>query len=126
MSLWDQHFFMMKPTFFFVFLSFLVIISGCKNQGTSGAPRIKVVMKKYKFEPAVIRVKAGVTTDLEVSTADVQHGFDVPALGIKQPVQPGESVIVTLKTPAKGEYAVVCGIICGPHHDDMTAKVLVE
>jgi cytochrome c oxidase subunit 2 len=116
----------MKTIFLCVLLSFLVIISGCRNKGTSGAPRIKVVMKKYQIDPPVIRVKAGVTTDLEVSTTDVEHGFDVPQLHIKEPVRPGEPAIVTLKAPAKGEYPVVCGIICGPHHDDMSAKLVVE
>ncbi len=83
-------------------------------------------MKKYSFEPSVIHVKAGQTTDLEITTADVQHGFDVLGLGIKQPVRPGQTAVVTLKSPPKGEYNVVCGIICGPHHDDMTAKLIVE
>ena len=83
-------------------------------------------MKKYAFEPAVIRVKAGQTTELEVSSADVQHGFDVPELGIKEPVRPGQPAIITLKSPAKGEYKVACGIICGPHHDDMAGKLVVE
>ncbi len=83
-------------------------------------------MKKYSIEPAVIHVKAGQTTELEVSTADVQHGFDVPQLGIKEPVRPGNSAIITLKSPPKGEYNVVCGIICGPHHDDMNGKLVVE
>ncbi len=83
-------------------------------------------MKKYTIEPAVIHVKAGQTTELAVTTADVQHGFDVPDLGIKEPVRPGDTAIVTLKSPPKGEYKVVCGIICGPHHDDMLAKLVVE
>ena len=83
-------------------------------------------MKKYSIEPAVIHVKAGQTTDLEVSTADVQHGFKVESLGISAPVQPGRPAIVTLKSPARGEYKVVCGILCGPHHEDMQAKIVVE
>jgi heme/copper-type cytochrome/quinol oxidase subunit 2 len=41
-------------------------------------------------------------------------------------VRTGQPTIVTLKNPAKGEYKVVCGIICGPHHDDMEAKLVVE
>lgn len=98
---------------------------GCRNQSGS-AERIKVVMKKYAIEPAEIHVKAGQTTELELTTPDVQHGFDVPGLGIKEPVRPGQTAIVTLKSPPKGEYKIVCGIICGPHHDDMVAKLLVE
>jgi cytochrome c oxidase subunit 2 len=100
---------------------------GCRQQSKSSADQhIQVVMKKYTIEPSVIHVKAGQTTELEVSTADVQHGFDVPGLGIKEPVRSGQPAIVTLKNPPKGEYKVVCGIICGPHHDDMVAKLVVE
>jgi cytochrome c oxidase subunit 2 len=109
---------------FLLILSFLFLATGCQSH--SSAERIKVVMKKYSIEPAVIRVKAGQTTELEVSTPDVQHGFDVPGLSIKEPVRPGQATIVTLKAPPKGEYKVVCGIICGPHHDDMVAKLIVE
>jgi cytochrome c oxidase subunit 2 len=117
----------MNKTFFFSTLILLVLTVGCQNRAKSlAAERITVVMKKYSIEPAVIRVKAGQTTELEVSTADVQHGFDVPQLGIKEPVRSGQPAIVTLKNPPKGEYKVVCGIICGPHHDDMVAKLVVE
>ena len=117
----------MKKNHFLVLLTFalLILAIGCHSQSSS-APRIKVVMKKYSIEPAVIHVKAGQTTELEVTTADVQHGFDVPDMGIKEPVRSGQTAIITLKSPPKGEYKVVCGIICGPHHDDMVAKLVVE
>src|SRR5215467_4992532 len=102
--------------FFLLTLGLLVLTGGCRSQSNPAAEHIKVVMKKYAIEPAVIHVKAGQITELEVSTTDVQHGFDVPSLGIKEPVRPGQPAVITLKSPAKGEYKVVCGIICGPHH----------
>ncbi|HEX3153720.1 MAG TPA: cupredoxin domain-containing protein [Candidatus Angelobacter sp.] len=108
-------------------LTLAIIAIGCRNQSKSLADaHIQVVMKKYTIEPAVIHVKANQTTELEVSTADVRHGFDVPGLNIKEPVGPGQPAIITLKNPPKGEYKVVCGIICGPHHDDMEAKLIVD
>ena len=118
----------MNKSFLFLFaLCFAYLAVGCRNEPKSAADaHIQVVMKKYTIQPAEIHVKAGQTTELEVSTADVQHGFDVPALGIKEPVRSGQPAIVTLKDPPKGEYKVVCGIICGPHHDDMVAKLVVE
>ena len=116
----------MKKISFLVLCIFLILATGCRSQSNPSADRIKVVMKKYTIEPAVIHVKAGRTTELEVSSADVQHGFDVPALSIKEPVRSGQPAIITLKSPPKGEYKVVCGIICGPHHDDMVAKLVVE
>jgi cytochrome c oxidase subunit II len=118
---------MKKNCFLFLWtFVFLILAIGCRSQSASSAPRIKVVMKKYTIEPVVIHVKAGQTTELEVTTADVQHGFDVPDMGIKEPVRAGQPTIITLKAPPKGEYKVVCGIICGPHHDDMVAKLVVE
>jgi len=106
-------------------LTLAVLAVGCRNKPTADA-HIQVVMKKYTIEPAVIHVKANQVTELEISSADVQHGFDVPGLGIKEPVRSGQPAIVTLKNPPKGEYKVECGIICGPHHDDMVAKLVVE
>jgi cytochrome c oxidase subunit 2 len=108
-------------------LCYTIFGVGCQDKPqTAAAERIQIVMKKYTIEPAVIHVKAGQVTELDVSAADVQHGFDVPGLGIKEPVRPGQPVVITLKNPPKGEYRVVCGIICGPHHDDMMAKLVVE
>jgi len=83
-------------------------------------------MKKYAVEPAVITVKTGQKVELDVTTADVQHGLDIPELGIKEPVQPGRTTTVFFTAPAKGQYKIACGVICGPHHDDMTGKLVVE
>src|SRR5215472_6947367 len=108
-------------------LTLSIVAIGCRNQPKSPADaHIQVVMKKYTITPAIIHVKANQVTELEISTADVQHGFDVPGLSIKEPVRPGAPATVLLKNPPKGEYNVVCGIICGPHHDDMEAKLVVE
>jgi cytochrome c oxidase subunit 2 len=109
----------------FLALSFAIFATGCQKQSHADQ-RIQVVMKKYAIEPAVIHVRSGQITELEVSTADVQHGFDVPGLGIKEPVRSGQPAVITLKNPPKGKYKVVCGIICGPHHEDMQAKLVVE
>ena len=109
----------------FLALSFAIFAVGCHPKPTADA-HIQVVMRKYAIEPAVIHVKAGQITELDVSTADVQHGFDVPDLHIKEPVRSGQPAVIILKNPPKGEYTVVCGIICGPHHEDMVAKLVVE
>src|SRR5262249_21783834 len=116
----------MNRTFLLILLCLLISAAGCQKSSGPAPERIKVVMKKYAFEPAVIYVKAGPTTALEVSSADVQHVFDIPGRGIKEPVRPEQPAVITLKSPAKGEYKVVCGIICGPHHDDMAGKLIVE
>jgi cytochrome c oxidase subunit II len=115
----------MNKISFAVLLSFLLLALGCQHK-SAPAEHINVVMKKYTITPSEIRVKSGQPVELDVTTADVQHGFDVPALGIKEPVQPGKTTTISFTPSQKGEFEVQCGIICGPHHDDMTAKLVVE
>lgn len=117
----------MKTTYIFGFilLNFLFLAAGCRKDNEP-AQHIAVVMKKYSIEPSVIRLKAGEPVALEVSTSDVQHGFDVPDLGIKEPVQPGRPTTIRFTPKSKGEYKVTCGIICGPHHEEMAAKLIVQ
>jgi cytochrome c oxidase subunit II len=103
-----------------------LFLPGCRKNQPPADREIKVVMKKYSFEPAEIRVKSGELVELHLTTADVQHGLDIPDLGIKEPVQPGQTATVRFKAPAKGEYKIVCGVICGPHHEEMQAKLIVE
>lgn len=108
-----------------VFLSFIFLALGCQKK-IPADEHIRVTMKKYAIEPSVIRVKSGEIVELEITAADVQHGFDIPDLGIKTPVQPGKPATVTFKAPARGEYRIACGVICGPHHEDMVGKLVVQ
>ena len=115
----------MKRNAILFLISFLSLLWGCQKKKPADV-RIQVVMKKYAIEPTVIHVKSGQMVELTVTTSDVQHGFDVPALGIKEPVQPGRTTSIFFTAPAPGEYKVACGILCGPHHEDMAGKLVVE
>ncbi len=101
-------------------------ISGCETGARKEPVRIKVVAKKYTFDPPEIRVKKGEEVLLEVTTADVQHGFHVPDLGIAEPIQKGKTAEIRFTAEKKGEYKVECDIICGAGHDDMAGKIIVE
>src|SRR5512142_1498174 len=102
------------------------VLLGC---GPSGKPDvvIPVVMKRYEFIPPVIRVKKGQMVELDISTADVQHGFSVPDLGIRESIQPHRGAVkVLFRAERAGIYPMTCSIICGPGHDDMVGKIIVE
>jgi heme/copper-type cytochrome/quinol oxidase subunit 2 len=115
----------MNRNVYLVLLSFLFLASGCQKKPPADE-HISVTLKKYSIEPSLIRVKSGEIVELEITAVDVQHGLDIPDLGIKTPVQPGRPTTVTFKAPAKGEYRMACGVICGPHHEDMVGKLVVE
>jgi len=115
----------LKKSLFLILVCFAFLTSGCQKKSTADV-RIPVVMKKYTIDPAVIRVKTGQKVQLDVTSTDVQHGLDIPSLGIKEAVQPGRTTTILFTAPAPGEYKVACGILCGPHHDDMAGKLVVE
>jgi len=115
----------MNRIFWLFLFSFLFLAAGCQKRPVADV-QIKVLMRKYTIEPGIIRVKSGQRVELDVTTADVQHGLDIESLGIKEPVQLGRTTTISFTAPAPGEYAMACGIICGPHHDDMQGKLVVE
>jgi cytochrome c oxidase subunit II len=101
--------------------------TGCGKSNSRKEPlRIKVVAKKYRFEPREIRVKKGQEVVLEVTSSDVQHGFHAPGLGISEPIQKGKVAEIRFTPAARGEYTLECDIICGAGHDDMVGKIVVE
>ena len=83
-------------------------------------------MKKYTIEPAEIHIKQGELIEFHISSSDVQHGFDVPDLGIKESVQPSHPAVFTFIADKKGQFEIKCGILCGAGHDRMRAKLIVE
>jgi cytochrome c oxidase subunit 2 len=115
-----------KTGILYAVMAFLALsLAGCGRASTANV-HISVIMKRYSIHPAEIRVKQGDVVELAVSTADVQHGFDVPSLRIKESVQPGKPAVFSFKAEKKGRFAVECGVLCGPRHDDMRGVIIVE
>src|SRR4051812_13873363 len=112
----------MRRLFVFLLPVVLLLVS-CRHEPDA---KIAVTMKKYAIEPAEIRVKRGQHVELTVSTLDVQHGFSIPDLGIKEPVQKNHPAVVTFTAEKAGEFPIQCSIICGSGHDDMRARLIVE
>jgi len=115
-----------KARFHLFALVCALLLSSCTSKPSGPSQHVHVTMKKFAIEPAVIRVKQGSNVVLDVSTQDVQHGFQVPELGINEPIQLGRPAEIPLDTSRKGQFSVQCSIICGPGHDDMQAKIVVE
>ena len=107
-------------------LGAILIVCSCAKKQPAEATHIGITMRRFAIEPDIIRVKQGENVVLDVSSKDVQHGFEVEQLGINEPIQPGKGAHITLDTSKKGEFNVDCSIICGPGHNDMTAKIVVE
>ncbi len=103
-------------------LAVLVLAVGCSREPV----HLKLVAKKYGYEPSVLHGKKGQPNVLELSTMDVHPGFAIKDLGIDQEIPKGQSVTVSFTPRKTGEFRIACTVVCGPMHDDMAGTLVVE
>ena len=63
---------------------------------------------------------------LDIMSKDVIHGFNVPALRLKQDAIPGQSVSIWFTAVKPGVYEIACAQLCGLGHYKMRGVVTVE
>lgn len=62
---------------------------------------------------------------LELTSADVIHGFYVPAFRLKGDCVPGRANRTWFQATRPGEYDLLCTVICGADHSSMVGQVVV-
>ncbi len=88
-------------------------------------PVIKVSTKKFAFTPSTITLKKGVPVILEFTTEDILMGFNVPDLGMRADIVPGQTTRMRLVPGKVGSFTFVCDIFCGTGHEDMEGVITV-
>lgn len=121
----NQDFYMKNTTALLYAILAFVAFSGCARREPPSRV-IEVTVKKFEYVPAEIRLKRGELVEFRVTTADVQHSFDVKQLRISEPVNPGKPAVFQLRPEEAGRFQVECAILCGKGHDDMRATLIVE
>jgi cytochrome c oxidase subunit 2 len=87
---------------------------------------VEILAQRFNFTPDEIKVKKGMPVDLELTTLDRLHGFDVPGLGLRAQIVPGETTHVKFMPDKAGRFLFHCDIFCGEGHEDMDAAIVVE
>lgn len=92
-----------------------------------GEPReIRVVAKRFTFEPARVEVKEGEHVRLVVTSADGVHGVEIKKLRVNKKVpRGGEPVTVDFVASTPGEFPILCSEYCGNGHEDMKGTLVV-
>jgi len=62
---------------------------------------------------------------LELRSADVIHGFFVPAFRLKLDVVPGRTGVTWFQATRTGAYDLLCTVVCGVDHSRMLSQVVV-
>jgi cytochrome c oxidase subunit 2 len=70
-------------------------------------------------------VPLGVNVRCELISADVIHGFYIPAFRIQQDAVPGLKAVVWFNATTLGSYYILCSQYCGLKHSAMMANLIV-
>lgn len=116
---------MEKSTYIALAIFTLVIITGLiwfnsDDESKISERIIQVGAKWFEFNPNEIKVKQGEQVTLVINNMDVDHGINIPELGIS-----GNDV-VKFTPDKKGELTFYCNNFCGVNHEEMIGKIIVE
>jgi cytochrome c oxidase subunit 2 len=107
----------------------LLSMIGCgkKTPAYAGPPDTvrQIIMKKWEIDPARVEVPQGARVELVVTSIDVEHGIDVPGLGIREPVQPEHPAVIRFLAQTPGVYPLRCSVLCGRGHNQMTGEIVI-
>ena len=103
-------------------------------QGTpKGAMLVRVTGRQWSWlftypngrDSGVLELPVGRPVKLAITSADVIHGFFIPAFRIKQDAVPGVVNDVWLVPDRSGSYEILCSVYCGLGHANMHTKAVI-
>jgi cytochrome c oxidase subunit II len=100
-----------------------LVLAKSKDQGERVVP-IKV--KRFEYMPKEVTLKKGVPVVLELKSLDVPHGFNLPDLGVRADVLPGQTARVRIVPKQAGRFVFHCDIFCGTGHEDLEGAIVVK
>ena len=113
--------------YFAVGVAVILFAGACvlKTREATNKDVIKITAKKFEYLPPHVELRKGVPVTLELTSLDRIHGFNIPDLGLRADVIPGQTVRVELLPKIAGRYTFLCDIFCGTGHDEMSGVIVV-
>ena len=112
-------------------LQLLLLMAILSPVGLPGAEQptkqVKVKAKRFKFVPSRIKVEAGTTLEIVLSSQDVGHGFKIVGtdIDVEIPARGKGQVKVVFRTDEVDQYRFECSRVCGAGHSSMRGVIRV-
>jgi cytochrome c oxidase subunit II len=108
----------------------LGMTAGWRHLATAAVPAgaeqvVHMTAKKFEYTPSQITLKKGVPVVLEITALDRDHGFKVPALGVRADLKSGQVTRVRIVPDRTGTFEFRCDVFCGSGHEDMSGEIVV-
>ena len=86
---------------------------------------IKIVARRFEFEPKTITVRKGQAVRLVIKSVDVDHGFAIKDFNIKETIKAHTTKVIEFTPDHSGRFRFYCSIYCGDGHEDMEGELIV-
>ena len=86
---------------------------------------IKIIARKFVYEPSEIRVKKGETVVLQFTAPEVPMGFNLTDFGLRTDIVPGKVTKLQLTPDKAGSFPFLCDVFCGSGHEEMSGMLIV-
>ncbi len=80
---------------------------------------------QFSYSPSVLHVDAGDTVTINLTSADVVHGFYLDGYGLSVQTDPGQTASLTFVANRSGSFRFRCNVTCGAMHPFMIGKLTV-
>jgi cytochrome c oxidase subunit II len=87
---------------------------------------IELVARRFVYEPSEITLKVGEPVVIAVRSLDFIHGMNIPDLGKRFDLMPGQITRIELQPQAPGVIEFVCDNFCGDGHEEMHGRFVVK
>lgn len=85
-----------------------------------------IMVKQFEFMPSIIRVKKGNRVILNITSADVEHGFAIDEYRINKTIPAGGTVTIDFIASEAGQFEFYSSIYAGAGTSNMKGKFIVE
>ena len=87
---------------------------------------VHFLAKMWGFEPSRVRVPAGSTVEVYLTSKDVTHGFQILGTNVNLMAVPGVVTPAKVHFTKPGIYSIVCHEYCGAAHEKMNGVLEVS
>jgi len=105
-----------------------VLASGSVCSYVMAQPRervIRITAKRFSYTPGELTLKKGEPVVLELTSADVLMGFNLPDFNVRADVIPDKVTRVSFVPDKTGTFIFLCDIFCGDKHEEMHGQLTV-
>ncbi len=86
---------------------------------------IKIIARRFEFQPKTITVHKGQPVKLVITSVDVDHGFAIRDFNVKEKIKAHTTRVIEFTPDKTGRFRFYCSIYCGDGHEDMEGELIV-